>query len=458
MATQTNLEGVSMKKLLLGTTALVGALVLGTTVAPQASAQAVTGNKPFNVSISGFAQFSANIAGVNRTSNAKSYNFRQDSEVHFVFTGKADNGLTYGYRAEFEMDRGPANTKGTVDESSIFFQGNWGRVELGNNDAPILTDSVLTSRTSYGFGDGAAGYESPLWAQIVNSKINGSIGFGGASRAVTGLIPSHLTDLQASFRSSDSTKASYLSPSFSGFQFSLAFTPSGDTYGRTNTLSKTTTLATAGNTTHAGLANTRDIIEAAARYNGKFGDVGVNGVLTYTYANVDEARQTTAFRQKYDEFNSLGAGLGITAGGFAVSGTVIWEPDSGLPRYANALATTSSAGTAFTGAAAPVRGYSSDTWGVSLAADYAIGPWALGLNYMYSTREGSILTAANQKLTQVRGGATYTLAPGLRMFGDLTYYYFKNDNMVGNQALAGTSSNDRDAKGVVFLAGTQVKF
>ena len=107
-----------MRKLLLGTTALVASsAILANTAVADVSISAGTEWK--------YISYSSTIAANDGT------RFDTDSEIAFKFTNKTDSGLTIGYVAELETD---ADGTATTDESSISISGGFGKLVLGDND------------------------------------------------------------------------------------------------------------------------------------------------------------------------------------------------------------------------------------------------------------------------------------------------------------------------------------
>jgi len=181
-----------MKKVLLGSTAFLGAAAL---LAAPAAAE-------MEVSLSGYAKAEFWVTDQDVEGNRpRGYNFGvDDSEFHIKAKNTADNGLSYGVNFELEMG---ANI--SLDEGYLWFSGdNWGTLQLGGNEGPISSmpysgDYSLTA---------AGGYDGGLSASygFVNSMV--------------------LPDIFA--QSSDAAKINYYSPRFSGFQIGLSYTPDGD--------------------------------------------------------------------------------------------------------------------------------------------------------------------------------------------------------------------------------------
>src|SRR5439155_262015 len=133
-----------MRKLLLGTSALVAAAGLTTAASAQTS-------EPIKMRISGYygaamgflpmMQDAPGQAGFGHRDHA----FKQDTEVHFLGETKLDNGLIVGVHFEFEGTDQPASVAGnpgaggttgasTVvagdqdDETWMYFKGSWGEL------------------------------------------------------------------------------------------------------------------------------------------------------------------------------------------------------------------------------------------------------------------------------------------------------------------------------------------
>ncbi|HYE00717.1 MAG TPA: porin, partial [Alphaproteobacteria bacterium] len=81
-----------MKKILLGTTAIIGAALL----AAPASAEVVNGNG-LQLKITGYIEFLAGYISEDNDSAAdRDYEIEDRSELNFLVNGKTDTGLTYG--------------------------------------------------------------------------------------------------------------------------------------------------------------------------------------------------------------------------------------------------------------------------------------------------------------------------------------------------------------------------
>ena len=139
-----------MKKLLLGSTALLGAIAF----TGQASAQQVVTRAPFTLTIGGSfsSYFGVNAGGDEglagtAANGKKSYDFATETLLQFSATAKTDNGLTYGaaVRKYFNLGGNQGATGGgfsafgpgapsvtDYDRSFVFLQGSFGRFDFGD--------------------------------------------------------------------------------------------------------------------------------------------------------------------------------------------------------------------------------------------------------------------------------------------------------------------------------------
>lgn len=184
---------MSMKRILLGTTALLGS---GLMAAGSASAAEIKPGGAFDLTISGFARFVANAgdyqAKTGLANGSNGLDFSNDTEVYVLGKAKDEStGIEYGFRIELEAD---TNATGNADETWLFISGQFGEFRFGDED---------------GAGDNMA-----LGAHTI------AVGTGG--------IDGTLIDTPAVVKltdNSDSTKIIYYSPKFAGFQLGVDYSP-----------------------------------------------------------------------------------------------------------------------------------------------------------------------------------------------------------------------------------------
>ncbi|MEM7043089.1 MAG: porin [Pseudomonadota bacterium] len=178
------------KKLLLGSTALVGAFALATPAFAD-----------IEVTLSGQVEFGASLGDEETVDDAdRGYNFFMDSETKIEAEGAADNGINYAAKVELETDADGDGGDVNADEARIALWGGFGRVELGREDG--AADNMFVGGEDFQAGTGG---------------IDGD--------------PANLA-LPGAADSGDAAKITYFTPRVGGFQLGASFTPdTGDAEG-----------------------------------------------------------------------------------------------------------------------------------------------------------------------------------------------------------------------------------
>jgi outer membrane protein OmpU len=178
---------------LLGSTALVSAGLLMSS----AQAQETTRVGGFEVVLGGYTEWGVSAASrdtLNNQDNNRNYAFFMDNEVHINANGATQSGILYGSHLELEVGSGLGSTDDAfVDEVGLYFSGNFGRFEFGQEDGA-----------------------------------NDVMGIGGAdAQAGTGGIDGDTTNLLQfeDLDTGDVNKATYFTPRLAGFQLGASFTP-----------------------------------------------------------------------------------------------------------------------------------------------------------------------------------------------------------------------------------------
>ena len=169
-----------MRKLLLGTTALAAAATL---TANTALAE---------LAISGYIEWDYSNISSNLSANDGNQ-FGQDSEIKFSFTNKTDSGLTVGFVAELETEKGNADN---TDDAYMYIEGGFGKFVLGELDGVM---------DQYGIA------ASDLPAEEIYAG-GGSVTTENADGTVSG---------------GESNKISYHLPAIGGFKAGASYTNSG---------------------------------------------------------------------------------------------------------------------------------------------------------------------------------------------------------------------------------------
>jgi hypothetical protein len=265
-----------MKNVLMASSAIVGAAVL---VASPAAAQ--------ELELSAFQQFMASGGDADSDSSDRGFAFSTNTEVHVNGSIMADNGITFGFRVEFEADSGATNN---VDENSIWASGSFGKLEFGNNDG--AEDSFMVNGSNSGVDYGGVGNPTSNFL---------STAYGGAERTSV--------DLRGGVDTSDATKITYTTPNFNGFSAGISYTPDTADGGD-------------GNAFHAAdSAGIHDNVGLGLGYDGEFNGVGIELGLVGAFGSADAEPEDTVY--------GIGGGAAISFAGFTIASGVVYDDFDG---------------------------------------------------------------------------------------------------------------------------------
>jgi len=377
---------MKMKKTLLATTALVGASLLA------APANATVGSRDnMNVTLGGVFWFSAYIKDEDvSAANGRGYGFTvSESEVHIGASATADNGIQYG--VNIELHAGAADGTAADEAAAFMASDSWGRLILGDDDD-------ATNRMQMGAWNAARGAGGPLGGLgDLNTVFNGNGTDNLQSRA----------DWQV-FTTSDATKATYLSPRFSGFQIGASWTPdSGENSGGA---------ATADSDADGDFEN---VLGLSANYTGNFDNVGVGLSVGYEHGS-DEA----AGGAEIEDLDVWGIGGRVVVAGFTIGAHYRDYGETQLTEAQTAAGADSG-----------------NQW--SLGVGYTTGPWGVSAWYLQGEKDNTTTSPAGARETEIQRyglGAGYAVAPGWQLRAELT---FNNvDNATTAAGVGGTTDND----------------
>jgi predicted porin len=314
-----------LRNLLLGSTALVGAGVLGVGAPSAASAVEVLPGGALNITLSGFGRFRVhggqldnqyNLGHVPGTAGTPAtvvggvvvpgtaavpaqpglttgVDFSNDYEFHVLVSGKHDaTGIEYGAHMEFEGD---TNHTEQTDEEWLWLRGGFGEFRFGDDDGVVDDDSI----GAYTIAANTGGLDGDVISQL-------SIGV---------VRPSN-TD--------DSTKIKYHSPSFGGLQLGLSFTPNNAVLN-----------SGVGNGDSLALRSVAvsDEVEGSLVYKGDFAGLGVQASVVGSWGHV----ANRALLNGKDTFWTAYGGFATTIFGFKLAAGGGDEDTGGLKRvYGNA--------------------------------------------------------------------------------------------------------------------------
>jgi len=388
-----------MKKLLLGTTALVGASFAATAAmaAPE-------------VRIGGYLDFQAGFSsqdtdgwgpapGVPTVGTERGFGFLTDTELLIRASDKLDNGLAWSVKIELEADADTVNpgSNDNADEVSIVFSGSWGQLTLGNEDGPVDGKNYAGDAAITGIGvTGARGFRR--WTDTRSFSNN---------LWVAGTDPQN---------TSDATKIMYYTPTIAGFQFGVSYSADSADNGSSRATD-------GGNTSTSAFENWWEL---GASYDVKVSDDFALG-FTAAASLADAEMQSTT--------EDIKAWLVSAKAEFAGFTVALGYGDDGKSGAVKGLG-------------------NSDTSGYSAGVKYTTGPYQVSATYMHNKQGANAGTGATTSSTAeftndvFTVGAQYTLGAGLVVYADT--WYFTNDS----DGVFTTSENT----GIGMLIGTRATF
>ena len=441
-----------MRKLLLGSTAVAaaalfapGAMAQGVNFADSSMGAPAVSMRGLEVRVGGYFRAIYNYTDQDGQNNATSRlgksDFTQEIEIHILASGKAANGLRYGVALEIENDayRQPqavtAPTTGNVpsgsignvttngakntlnyDEAWAYLAGPWGQIRFGDEDGAI---QQLASGHITGFGIG--GLDSgDAFQQVV----------GGNYR----IALNNPNDL------GDNTKLIYMTPQFFGFDAGASFsfnTQEGSLSGCDSL--NTASLCDRVSALPGGSTRRRNEIQAALRWRGSFGPVGL--AATVGYIGADSVKNTTGLSA--DRIDMVWAGAAVTGYGFTVGG---WYTGGS----ANANYTTLT--TSRRGALTDDR----DVGAYLVGATYTIDAITVGGHFTQILSAGSqTFGTGGRRETAFAVGGNYRVAPGLDFFTEYLQSQRKERGFnIGTNTVGGTDGTNV----ATVLAGFRVAF
>jgi outer membrane protein OmpU len=360
-----------MKKTLLATTAVAAVALASGDALAQASAAG-----PVRLGLGGYFEFYG--VGAEQSNGTgqpgaftHNFDFKREGEIYFTGQTKLDNGLIIGAQVELEAE--PESDQ--IDESYIWFQGNWGRLTLGSENAANYLLSV-----------GAPTVDSAFDGQDPNYVLYNKPAGAGDAR----VLNASSIDTSVSRMTGDSEKITYQSPRIFGFRAGVSYTPDNSEEGTTGQVAAKPAALPPNNT----IGQHSNVIEAGLNYEGKLGPVellaGVGG--GYGFLESDNVAGTLKDRQAYH------GGVDVGFAGFHVGASYYWDDngisDGGIQR----------------------------TFAAGLT--YTIGPLTVGGSYFNSDRDRGTF-AADEELSRYLVGARYVLGPGVSLRGSVHYYDYE---------------------------------
>ncbi len=291
------------------------------------------------------------------TQSLRNVDIIRDMELHFTGETKLDNGLTVGADVGADGDQGGSFA---IADSFVYFSGDFGRFNVGSTDNVTYLLQVQAPAVD-GVYDGMDQYFTP---------------FNYAATDVA-----RLADIEFDYDqdvTNGGDKVSYISPSYSGLQYGVSWTPE----------SRSASRALDGVDSGTGLA---DVLDVAVRYesDASFGSYRVGGGYTV-------AEQRAAWNGAVD--------LDIGAFGIGVVYTNDNEDEG---------ATTAATG--------------KTQW--ILGVDYTMGATTFGASYLNQDNEYGVNEINTDRYT---AGVNYNVGSGVDFKGLVTFINHDVDTALGH--------------------------
>lgn len=371
-----------MKKILLGSTALVAAGMLAG--AGEAQAQGT----PIAVTVGGyFYNFVGFVdqddrKGAGAIGKPANVDQQNDGEIWFSIRGQLANGMVIGGRVELE-----AQTEGDqIDETYLFAEGGFGRFELGQINNVAYRMQYRGPNVGSGFGHNEG--------NVVNWVVN-------STRSP--LFDSALNMTGLRFGDNDANKINYYTPRFAGFQFGVSYIPelSQDREG---------IVPNESDGYNQGFA-------AGANYVQDFGTWRIAAALGYVRYQAPDGSPN-------DDPYGYSAGLQLGFGGLTVGGSYMRVKDgrSAAGSCGFGAGTATAGNTSGTATVAPGCDIDGEAWDVGV--QYVSGPASVSLSYLHGTNKGTIGVPGEDKHWNVTLVGRYTLAPGIALMAALFHAEF----------------------------------
>jgi len=454
-----------LRKFLFGTSALAGAVLL----AGAAAAQTAGPKAPFTAILDG--EVNGNFGILSGTQNSgtngghqRDFGMTQNAWMRFFFQSKADNGLTYGWNVRILGTSSTITVNGfSNDREGIFFRHDaWGTLSIGN-DTATGKQNIPVVLADWGPPTSSQSYLGP------DGKLEGVFLKNSDTRAFAIFNSFIKLGSDDAFPSGRAMHIWYGTPTFAGFAASMDYTPDGASRNEEQFVTSTQSGAPSA-TQSLSETNFQNAVSLNISWKGEFAGIAFAPMVQYAHAQSKNlfglAGGTEFSNQAFKDVNSYEAGFKANYAGFQFGLEGTWYGQSEVPKAA-------------TGGTGPV-GKVSDTWGWSTGLEYFMGPWVIGGYYWaghapgtfqlspagtalsFTGTAGSLTTPLTTpgngtvEFNYYAAGVGYTVAPGLKLYGEFFYYDDFNTHVVVTAAQPDSLNNGRNPHGQVWIFGTSI--
>ncbi len=356
-----------MKNRLLTTTALVAA---GLLTAPAAQAE-----DPIQLSVGGFMEQYFGY-GASDIDDRDHFDQKSDSEIIFSGSTTLDNGIQFGVNVQLEGN----SSSDQIDESFAFIEGDFGRILMGSENTAGYIMTVFAPNVGIGINTG----DQADWVPISSDA--------GFTRAPLGATQVENAGVN------DANRLTYFTPSFSGFQGGISYTPDA---------------SEDSNTQPSENAEYHDGIDAAVKFRKVVSDIDIRAYGRYGIASNDSVGG--------DDPSVFSTGMSLGYAGITVGGSYANQDEAGVN-----------------------EGQSFD-----LGVSYETGPWGVSATYFQGEAEGDVAVGGDEEVSTLELAASYALGPGIKVIGSVGYNDFDDDD---------TGADDDSNDGYWVVSGIQLSF
>jgi outer membrane protein OmpU len=359
-----------MKKVLLGTTALLGA---GLVASPAFAADGIKLGVGGYFKTAYMVNFDDNSDGEPGDNHSVDGVF-SDAEVHFTGSTQLDNGLEVGARVELEGE----TASDQIDEAWIWFSGGFGEIRMGSDDEALANACIVPPGGTGNF----SAFSPNQW---------------GANTFTSNTICTGVDD------KGDAQKLIYISPVFAGFQLTASYTPNGGSENQTD-----------GGGPHVGMpfhdegeSRHNASVYLSYSYEGDGWGVTAGGGASFEGA-VESGHAGAPDRDTQDFYQ---AGLNLTFGNFAIGGVFEYFND------------------AFSGNDGAGGKFDNDIWVAGGGIAYTFDAWTVGAQYSHQSADLDDDTNGDVEAQMDRVVLTgdYAMGPGVNIDAELGYTWIDTD-------------------------------
>lgn len=192
-----------MKKVLLGTTAIVAAGMI--------ASSPVLAAERLSVKVGGYMEQWFGYTSVDDSTNRDISGFDVKSDAEIFFTGSTvlDNGIEFGINVQLEAN---SNAADQIDESYLIIKGSFGEINLGSENSAMYKMHYAPSDVGISMNSG----DQADWAGAGQAGVTTYSGYFRQPYGSTYLEPGS---------NNDTEKLTYYTPRFGGFQLGASYSP-----------------------------------------------------------------------------------------------------------------------------------------------------------------------------------------------------------------------------------------